>query len=334
MRLSSIGDVVCAMPAAMALRRRFPRARLAWAVEPDAAPLLQGHASGVTPVLVPRHGGPLVRARAVRDLRDVRPDLVVDVQGNAKSGTVARLAARGAPILGLAREDVREWSNLAFTTVKAPPTGERHTVLRNLALLRPLGVEPGGPLEYGLRVMESERAAAAARLGAAGLDPARPVVLLHAGNPRDVRQWPHASYAALARQILRSGRQVAVEGSEAGPEFREAFDAGAADLTRGVGLRDLAALLAELAAVPGSLLVSADTSVPHLAAAAGLPVVLLAGPQDPGRTGPPVAGTRVLDAWEGLPCAPCLKRRCHYEEDRACMRRIAPEAVARVIEAP
>jgi ADP-heptose:LPS heptosyltransferase len=41
--LGAIGDVVRAMPLAMRLRRGFPRARIAWAVEPPAAPLLERH---------------------------------------------------------------------------------------------------------------------------------------------------------------------------------------------------------------------------------------------------------------------------------------------------
>jgi hypothetical protein len=41
--LGAIGDVVRAMPLAMRLRRGFPRAWIAWAVEPPAAPLLERH---------------------------------------------------------------------------------------------------------------------------------------------------------------------------------------------------------------------------------------------------------------------------------------------------
>jgi hypothetical protein len=40
--LGAIGDVVRALPLAMRLRRGLPEARLSWAVEPTAAPLLAG----------------------------------------------------------------------------------------------------------------------------------------------------------------------------------------------------------------------------------------------------------------------------------------------------
>jgi ADP-heptose:LPS heptosyltransferase len=343
-RLSSLGDTVCAMPLALALARRYPRARLLWAVEPDAAPLLAGHASGAEPVIVPRTGGLGHRGRALALLRSIRPDVVVDCQGNAKSGAVARIAARGAPVLGFSRRDAREWSNLAFTTVKAPDSRQVHSVRRNLSLLGALGGKvPAGDPEYGLAASAEEIAAAGELLRSAKVPADRPLVLVHPGRLRDVRAWTADGCAALAEEMVRRGRAAALEGPDpsrpaaARERFRAAFAAGVADLTEGVPLRLLVGLCARLAAERrekglGHVLVSPDTLLPHLAAAVGLPVVLLAGPQDPERTGP--CGGRVLtvDAWEGLPCAPCRKRSCHYDEPRACMRRIPVADVAEAVE--
>ncbi|MHC4923087.1 MAG: glycosyltransferase family 9 protein [Planctomycetota bacterium] len=342
-RLSSIGDVVCAMPLAMGLRRLYPKARLRWAVEPDAAVLLQHHDSGAEPVLVPRRGSLSTRSRTVRLLREVQPELVVDAQGNTKSGTVARLAARGAPILGFHKEDVREWSNLALTTIKAPPSGEEHTVRRNLALLDVLGgvMDRDSP-DYGLSVTEDELTRARERLGAMGVGEDAPVAILHPGKLRDIRTWPAENHRALAASLRANGWTVGIEGPD--PKRTRAeramldacFDDGALDLTDGLPLRDLVALLRHLAedrATSGRphVLVSPDTVLPHLAAAVGLPVVLLAGPQDPARTGPLGGKTVAVTAWQDLACAPCRKRRCHFEIDRACMERISVGDVARAV---
>ena len=344
-RLSSLGDVVCAMPLALALRRKFPKARLQWAVEPDAAPLLEHHASGAETVIVPRTGGLQVRGRALAMLRSLKPDLVVDAQGNAKSGAVARVAARGAPVLGLAKGDAREWANLAFTTVKAPLSNEAHSVRRNLSMLRAFGDgKPTGSPEYGLVATEDEIAAGRDRLTAAGVAPGKSLVLIHPGKLRDVRAWTAEGCASLAESMVASGRAAALEGpdpkrpADARARFRKAFDRGVADLTDGVPLRTLVGVLAHLAAerrdrgIP-HVLVSPDTLLPHLAAALGLPVVLLAGPQDPARTGPCGGRTTVIVAWKGLRCAPCRKRSCHWEEPRACMRRIPVERVAAAVAA-
>ena len=252
-RLSSLGDVVCAMPLALALRRRFPKARLQWAVEPDAAPLVTGHGSGAEAVIVPRTGGLQVRGRALSMLRSLKPDLVIDAQGNAKSGAVARVSARGAPVLGFPREDVREWANLAFTTVKAAPSGEVHSVRRNLALMRAFGdLKPEGPPEYGLSATEEEVEAAEALLRAAGVKPGQSLVLIHPGKLRDVRAWTAEGCAELAEAMVASGRAAALEGpdpkrpAEARRRFGAAFGRGVADLTEGVPLRMLVGMLAFL----------------------------------------------------------------------------------------
>lgn len=332
------------MPLAMALRGRFPRARLLWAVEPDAAVLVRGHGSGAEPVEVPRTGGLGARGRAVAALRAIGPDLVVDAQGNTKSGTVARLAARGAPILGFDRSEVREWSNLAFTTVKAPPSGEAHSVRRNLGLMRAFGAEPPeGIPDYGLEAGDAEMEEGGALLRRAGLPAGNPLVLVHPGKLTDIRTWTVEGIAGLAEECLRRGRAVALEGDDPRrpPDARKAFEGlfarGVLDLTSGLSLRGLLGLLGFLArdrerhGVPHCL-VSPDTLLPHLASAVGLPVVLLAGPQDPARTGPLGSATRTVHAWDGLPCAPCRERRCHFTEDRACMRRITVEQVLNAVE--
>ncbi len=307
-RLSSIGDVVCAMPLAVELRRLHPRARISWAVEPDAAPLLLDHPADLEPIRVPRTGGLAARGKAVAALRAFGADLVIDCQGNAKSGAVARLAARGAPILGFAKEDVREWSNLAFTTLRAPPSGEAHSARRNLGLLRALGVEPpAGPPDHGLRATDLERREAEGLLRRAGLRRGESLVVIHPGKLRDVRAWTAEGIAGLARSLRARGLAVALEGpdparpAEAEALFRALFAGGVLDLTAGIPLRGLLALLDFLAAerrtagIP-HVLVSPDTLLPHLAAAVGLPVVLLAGPQDPARTGP-LGGAKVIDVF-------------------------------------
>jgi ADP-heptose:LPS heptosyltransferase len=213
-------------------------------------------------------------------------------------------------------------------------------VRRNLGLLRALGVEPpAGPPDYGLRATEIEEEAAEGILRRAGLARGESLIVIHLGRLRDVRAWTAEGIAGLARWLRARGRAVALEGPDpARPEearrlVGELLAGGVLDLTEGIPLRGLLALLGFLAAerrregIP-HLLVSPDTLLPHLAAAVGLPVVLLAGPQDPARTGPLGGEARVVDAWAGLPCAPCRKRKCHIEEERACMRRITPAAVA------
>ena len=84
--LGAIGDVVCGMPLVQRLRAGWPSTRIAWAVEPAAAPLLEAHPA-VDQVIVFRRGqGAAALAEFLRAVRASRPDLTLDCQRHFKSG--------------------------------------------------------------------------------------------------------------------------------------------------------------------------------------------------------------------------------------------------------
>src|SRR5689334_5258363 len=100
-RLSSIGDIVHALPAAAALAQTFPQAEIDWVVEQRYALLLRGnpHLSRVLPLdtLGWRHllsSGQTWRAvwQALGELRGRRYTAVLDLQGLWKSAIVAWLS--------------------------------------------------------------------------------------------------------------------------------------------------------------------------------------------------------------------------------------------------
>src|SRR5262249_22116752 len=77
--LGAIGDVVCGMPLAQRLRAGWARTRIMWAVEPAAAPLLEGHPA-VDEVIVFRRGGGIPALIEMNHkLRESRTDLVLDL---------------------------------------------------------------------------------------------------------------------------------------------------------------------------------------------------------------------------------------------------------------
>ncbi len=73
------------------------------------------------------------------------------------------------------------------------------------------------------------------------------------------------------------------------------------------------------------LLVTNDTGPMHAAAALGKPLVALFGPTEPRRTGPYGQLENVLRL--DLPCAPCLKSVCHFEQPEECLRALSPARV-------
>ena len=91
----SIGDVTRALPLAQLLRRSFPRASLAWSVEPAAYPLLQGNPAINEIILFNRATWWKSFVPFLAEVRAKRFDLVLDLQRHLKSGIVSW--ASGAP---------------------------------------------------------------------------------------------------------------------------------------------------------------------------------------------------------------------------------------------
>src|SRR5262249_2410437 len=93
-RLSAIGDVIHGMPIAAAIRRQFPQAFLAWAVQEKSAPLLEGHPAIDERIVLPRGWlrSPSNIWRVRQQLRKLDFDTAIDAQGLTKSAAAAWLS--------------------------------------------------------------------------------------------------------------------------------------------------------------------------------------------------------------------------------------------------
>src|SRR5579863_8599862 len=149
-RLSSIGDIVHALPAVAALGSTYPEAEIAWAVETRYAPLIEQNPF-VRRVLEfdtlgwrRRLGSAAVIEQAARSLFKLRAhpyDAVVDFQGLVKSALLARLS-RSRQWLGFSEYWLREPVSGVFYSDKVDACGRSHIVEQNLALVERLGVRP------------------------------------------------------------------------------------------------------------------------------------------------------------------------------------------------
>lgn len=148
---SSLGDVVHTLPAVHFVRRTMPQARLAWVVNPEWAPLLEGNPDLDETILFPRRelgGRPLATLRWLRELRRThRSEWVLDFQGLLRSAVMGRFArAEGGRFVGLS--DAREGARFFYDSVAA--VGREHAVDRYLKLAASLGIDTAGPLTWNL----------------------------------------------------------------------------------------------------------------------------------------------------------------------------------------
>jgi heptosyltransferase-1 len=293
-RLSSIGDVVHTLPALAALRRHGGEA--GWLVEPASRVLLDGNPLLAQVVVAPsRKGFGWGKALStVRALRAQRYDVALDFQGLWKSAAWARLSG-ARRVVGWEGGSRREPASALLIGERVERTGGGHVIDKNLALLRPLGIEAVGLREFPLP--PSAEAAARVDASLAGLGDGG-LAVLNPGGGWASKLWPAGRFGELAKGLRALGLVPLVSwgpGEEALADRVVAASGGAAVRSFPTTLLDYVALVRR-----ARLVVAADTGPLHLACAVGTPVVALFGP---------FAREDVV-IWRTPACAPCYSRTC------------------------
>lgn len=289
-KLSSLGDVVHAMPVVHDIRAAHPAALIDWVVEPGFAALVR-RVDGVQVVIecALRRWSRAWWTRAVRaewrafktQLRTRRYDAVLDLQGLTKSALIARLAHRSADgaSYGLANrtdgaghEPPARW--LVDRAIRVEP--HIHALDRSRVLAaKALGYTVDGPPQFGLR----------ANAAAAGGAPT--LVLVH-GSSRDDKLWPEASWIELAQRAIAQGWRIALPHAGADELERAQRIAGAlGDAAQVWPAMGLDALVDRLGVTQG--VIGVDSGLSHIAVALNLPHVQIYNWPTAWRTGPQLA---------------------------------------------
>ena len=299
-KLSSLGDVVHTMPAVQDLRAAHPGARIDWVVESAFVPLVN-RCEGVGRVIAcdlrrwrkapwssstRREWGVFKAA-----LRQVRYDLVIDLQGLTKSALVAWLAnttpngrriAMANQTEGSGYEAPTRW--VADKTVRLE--SHVHAIQRSrLVCAAALGYAVQGPAVFGLQALgQAVLPPALQGLAANPFVPRKPLVALVHGTSRTDKQWPLSSWVALGQRLNHSGFSVALaHGNAAERATSEAIAAALDDawVWPSMALDALTDTLARCAGVIG-----VDSGLSHIAVALGLPHVQIYNFDTAWRTGP------------------------------------------------
>ena len=332
-RLSSLGDVVHAIPVAAALRGTYPDAQIDWLVDERYGELID-----LVSVVDHRISAPLHRGTwtalpgVVSQLRAARYELVVDLQGLWKSAVLARTT--GAPrVIGFEPDHLRERSARWLYTEKLAVGGSSHVIQKNLALVSHLGGHVG-PWEFP--IAERPSAAVGRTREMLGLESEDAFALINPGTAWSSKCWAPERFGALARELWEARRwRSAVSwgpGEEARADAVVEASAGAAVRTPPTSIADLVAL-----ARAASVMVAGDTGPLHVAAAVQTPVVGVYGPSDPGRNGPWAPADLVVSQFQQCVCRQersrsggVVVRRCL--QPRPCLDDISVEAVASAVE--
>jgi heptosyltransferase-1 len=285
-KLSSLGDVVHAMPALQDIRSALPQAQIDWVVERGFAPLVR-RCAGVRRVIecelrrwrkTPFSAATRREWRAFKmELQLDKYDAVIDLQGLTKSALVARLsllAPQGrrfglaAASEGSSFEAPARW--LVDVAITLPTRIDAEMRSRQLCA-KALGYELPLRKYYGLQSSAAKTAA---------------VALVH-GTSRADKQWPLASWQALGQRLNAQGYNVVLpHGSDEEQAMAQRIAAGIerAQVWPRLGLDALTDALAGCAGVVG-----VDSGLSHIAVALDLPHVQIYNFDTAWRTGPQYA---------------------------------------------
>jgi ADP-heptose:LPS heptosyltransferase len=324
-----LGDICLALPTLDAIRAACPQARVAWVVERESAPLLEGDPRVDELIVARRSMSPVETVALIGRLRKFEPDVAIDLFCNPRtaqwcvlSGAAVRV---GYPNKG--------WRSSLYTHHAHPRT--LSAIGFHLASLEALGwgdaeapwssgrdVDLPSP-EPRLYVSEVMIAEAGESLRELGVDPEAPLVGFHPGARWPTRRWAPANYAELAGAWL-AAEPSGVALFSAGPGEERA----ALDLAERFGKRARAVTgwpLARFVALQSKCraFVCGDTGPMHTAVAAGTATLGILSRNRPAMFFPYSEERGHRAYYARVECSPCDRDTC---EDLRCLRRLSPAA--------
>jgi heptosyltransferase-1 len=320
---SSLGDVIQALPVLRLLKLHFRDAEIFWWIDSHLAPLLEGDPdlAGVVRFQRDRWAAPkhwLEIFRKIHWLRRQNFDLVIDLQGLARSGAFAWLA-RGKFLIGL--DEIREGARGFYDMMVPRKSFHTHAVDWYLSVLPQLGV----PVHKNFQWLP-ERPQIAAQIKSKWKTDGTNWIAIQPGARWDNKRWPVKYFSELISLLAKKfpGTRFAIFGSDEDKPLGEIISR--AEPSRFLNLCGETSLPEMVEWIRlCDLMITNDTGPMHAAAALGKPVVALFGPTEPRRTGPYGQLENVLRI--ELPCSPCLKSFCTWKNPNECLNAISPAMV-------
>lgn len=336
-KTSPLSDLVKALPVLDYLKQASPAVEIDWVVEEPLAQVLEGN-----PLISALHP---VRTRAWRErpfaastrreiaalketLQERAYDLVFDLQGDLKSGVIAKLT--GCPDrIGFEKSELKETINALFTTRRIPMRRQDyHLTEKYLRLVSVLFAKNFREMQLAASIATPAQEEANAEALLATLSDGL-VFLFQPGSSWQTKLWSEQGWVKLGSEVLERFPDATILFAWGDEGEREAVTGIASAIGRGArvierySLKGLAALLKKV-----DLVVGVDAGPLHLAAALGTPTVSLYRATDAKRNAP--RGEQHVAIQSPMHCARCL--RTHCDKDLQCRDTVKVEAVLAGVE--
>jgi heptosyltransferase II len=308
-----IGDALMSLPALLAIRDRFPKARIAILAKPWVADLYARESFADEIILYNLQSSWSMG----RELRSRQFDCAILLQNAFEAAWIAWLAKIPARI-GYKRDGRQV---LLTNAVDVPKAGEipRHQRFYYLEMLRRAGVIDSLPGNVLIRLQS--------RTAPTGKHAVGRVIGVSPGAAYGTaKRWLPERFAEAAGALADSrGASIMLFGSKSERALCEevALRLNGRAVTNYAGETTLAQFI-DLAA-GCELFLTNDSGSMHIASALGVPTVAIFGATDDTATGP--AGSKARVIRHEVDCSPCLLRECPI--DHRCMTGVSSDRVVK-----
>jgi len=287
---SALGDIIMALPALSALRKRFPHAKITWLVRPEFADILRAHPLVDEVILFDRkflgkawHNIKALSAifSLIKKLRNSHFDLTVDLQGLFRTAGLCWLSG-AKKRFGMA--DGREFAPIFYTKKVTSTNDTIHMVDYYLKVVQAAGADIS-QVDYAITENHQADQAVDKLLQKNNLIAGNYIVLMP-GSAHQDKCWPPERFAAVADKIKDEFNiPVVVVGSPSEkPLCATLALAAKTNVINLAGQTNISELVSLIRSA--KLAITNDTGPGHIAVALAVDVVFLFGPSNPARIGP------------------------------------------------
>ncbi len=344
---AQLGDVLLCTPLIRAARERWPDSRVDVLGFAGTLALLAGNPDVGELIEIPPASDRAAQLRQAWKLRR-RYDLALVTRTGDRSHLYGVVSARTRSALLPGHGPGTFWKR-RMAQHGTVPTPSTHQVLLKLQLLEPW-IDPPAALSLLPPAATPLPPAIEARL-------AHPFVVVHVPSMWRYKQWPPEHFRHVVEGLLADGVQVVLTGSGSSNDQSQIEQvrgadtpAGLLDVSGQLTMPQVRTLLERAEAYVGP-----DTSVTHLAAAVGIPIVTMFGPTNPQDFGPWPRNHPATQPWQpraqrqqvdnivvlqgpdlpGRACVPCNRMGCQHRHDSPshCLLELEPQRVLSEVRA-
>ncbi|MGD9588497.1 MAG: glycosyltransferase family 9 protein [Pyrinomonadaceae bacterium] len=332
-RLRSIGDTVLSTPSLIALRRFLPEAHIDVLLEDWVAPVLDGFDAIDRIIIAGKTSAE--RIGTIRELRRQRYDIAFNFHGGTTSGFL--VFASGARH----RIGYQEHRYSFLLSDRLSSSSEfwgrekTHSAEQQLALLGFVGVPVEDRPRSRLAVTEKASSSLQVKLNSIDFKMDGPFAVIHPLAAFASKQWAPGKFAEVINYLHGLGIKAIAVGSKSEADELEALRTLCRKpfwVSGDIDLPETTALLSN-----ANLFVGNDSGIAHMAAAVGIPTVVIFGSMNRDHWYPWTDAPAEM-VFEALPCQPCPGYECKVFGDPKCILAVPVEnvtaAIDRVLNSP